>query len=702
MLGVQTDPRFQRLIENITDTVTVVNAAGEPVWTSASGRNDLGYEGGFWGGADLFSLVHPDDREQIDTGLVEILEDPSRVISGEVRLRRTDGEYSFIGFDATNHLDDLEIQGIVITARNIDVLVQARTEQERTDIELRKALDGQAQLIAGVSHEMRTPIHAIGGLSELVLAAGGLSVDQRHQVETVAREAEALRVLLDELLDLSKVGAGRMELSATPFSPAVLLDEVARAHRPNAEKKDLLLSVEIDPAVPRAVRGDEFRTRQILMNLCSNAVKYTDEGHIDLTVSLVDDSMVDGLTVLFEVADTGRGVPPEVGSAIFEPYAQARIDDRQVGTGIGLAISARLAEAMGGQLTFESPTNEALTGTTFRCEIPYERARRAADLDDLRTADTSEPTEATTSLDVLVVDDSAVNRMLAESQLELLGHKVSLVEDGADAITAVGHHQYDAVLMDWHMPGIDGLEATRRIRAAGHVDLPIIAVTASALTEDRNKCLAAGMTDYLTKPVSLSGLRMILEPWAGAAPVSSEPSDAPASAPSSAPSSAASSAASEEPVHADVIDEATVASLVEDLGGDAVRSLSSAFCSELPSWLSAAQEGIEQPDLASVRRTAHTLKSTAAMLGALQLAELSAEIEHSISDTSDASPDTVEATVSVVTRLVHRLVDEAPVAAAALSPLIDHLEAAATATTSQDPTTHEPTIYKPNKEMLAP
>jgi len=660
---VQTDRRFQRLIENITDTVTVVDASGVPVWTSASSREDLGYDVGFWGGADLFALVHPEDKAQIEANLGALVEDPTSVVAGEVRLRRTDGGYSFIGFDAANRLGDPDIEGIVITARNIDALVQARTEQGRRDVELRKALAAQAQLIAGVSHEMRTPIHAIGGLSELVLSVEGLSIEHHRQVETIAREAEALRVLLDELLDLSKIGAGQIELSTAVFSPAVLLDEVARAHRPNAAKKDLLLSVEVDPSMPRAVRGDEFRTRQILMNLCSNALKYTDEGRIDLKVSMVDE-----LTTLFEVADTGRGVPAEIGSAIFEPYAQARLDDRRMGTGIGLAISARLAEAMGGQLTFESPTSGPMNGTTFRCTIPYQRARRAADLEGLRTLDDEPPAQQpepdVTPLDLLVVDDSSVNRMLAESQLALLGHKTTLVNDGADAITAVEHRRFDVVLMDWHMPGVDGLEATRRIRAAGHTDLPIIAVTASALIEDRQKCLDAGMTDYLTKPVSLSDLRDILEPWTGAARAAEagEPAAVPAAT--------------------EVIDVDTVRVLIADLGADAVRSLATAFCGELPLWLSSAQDGIDQADLALVRRTAHTLKSTAAMLGALPLAELSEEIEHIIGDASDPSS---------VAALVDRLVSEAPGAAAALSPLIDDLEAAETTNQSLTfaPTTHQ-------------
>lgn len=677
---MQTDRRFQRLIENITDTVTVVDASGVPVWTSASGRNDLGYENDFWGGADLFALLHPDDNAQIEAKLGELIDDPTSVVAGEVRLQRTDGDYSFIGFDASNHLADPDIAGIVIAARNIDALVQTRTEQERRDVELRKALAAQAQLIAGVSHEMRTPIHAIGGISELVLSAEGLTIEHRRQIETIAREAEALRVLLDELLDLSKIGAGQIELSTAAFSPTMLLDEVARAHRPNASKKGLVLSVGIDPSMPQAVSGDEFRTRQILMNLVSNAVKYTDEGHIDLNVSMVDDS-----TAMFEVADTGRGVPPEIGSSIFDPYAQARLDDRRMGTGIGLAISAQLAEAMGGQLTFESPTSGPTTGTTFRCTIPYQPARRAADLESLRTLDndptTPRPEHDITSLDVLVVDDGPVNRMLAESQLVQLGHQATLVNDGADAIIAIEHHRFDLVLMDWHMPGVDGLEATRRIRAAGHADLPIIAVTASALSEDRQKCLDAGMTDYLTKPVSLSDLRRTLEPWAGAAPAAAsiaEPVDASSTA--------------------EVIDVDSVRVLVADLGGDAVRSLATAFNGEIPLWLSSVQDGIDRADLAAVRRTAHTLKSTAAMLGALRLAELSAEIEHTIDSLVDASPDDTTAALPGVTALVDRLVNQAPAAAAALSPLIDELEAAATTR----PQTYSPKTNDRNKEMLSP
>ncbi len=624
----------QKLLGHIADTVTVVGADGVPMWTSASSDDSLGYESDFWQSANLFDLVHPDEANKVGRWLDELLAQPGGEVSGELRLRRADGTYGFVGFRCVNLLDDSDVGGIVIAARSVDDEVRAREHQARQNAHFESQLAGHSALIADVSHEMRAPIHAVLGLTELLLDDGEMSLDQRRDLETVRREADSLKVMVDELLDLSKLGADRVELQSEPFSPTGLLDEVARAFVPQAHGKGLGLTVQMDPTVPRSVVGDAFRVRQILTNLVSNAVKYTDAGAIVLALDTTDTG-----DLLFKVIDTGRGIPDSVRESIFEPYTQARAGDVATGTGIGLAIVRRLAEMMGGTVWLESVVAGApgeSSGTTFFCELPLPEGRRSSDRASAprqavnRTAGSVSPAEASADQrgsgtqaernvgetkddgpPILVVDDSEVNRMLASSQLRRLGYEPVLASSAAEALDVLATRPPAAILMDWHMPDVDGLEATRRIRSSGASwsDLPIVAVTASALVDDRQTCLDAGMDDYLSKPVSLADLDGMLRRW-----VPTEDPNA--------------SQASEH------LDGSVVDALREELGDDGiVCSIVGTFIGELDRLGGVIESALDPssdaaaPETEVIRRAGHTVKSTAAMLGANRLATAAAALE---------------------------------------------------------------------------
>ncbi len=498
--------------------------------------------------------------------------------------------------------------------------------------ELAELTDAQSDLVASISHEMRNPLHAISGLAELLADDPSLSETAARNVATLGRECAALRRMIDDLLDFSKAVAGRMELDVRPFSPAIVADQSMTAFRSAAEKKGLTLTAHIDAAVPRAVLGDGFRVRQVLKNLLSNAVKYTDTGSVELRVQPTDES-----GVRFSVSDTGAGIPAPAIETIFDPYKQARRTDSNKGTGLGLAITKQLVELMGGTLKLESGDS----GTRFWCDLPLPAARRATD-------QVVETLENGTGV-VLVVDDSEVNVMLSSSQLQRLGYTPLTAGGGHEALRLLETESVDLVLMDWHMPDIDGLETTRRLRERearqGLGRMPVIAVTASAVSGDRERCLAAGMDDYLAKPVSLGDLATMLNRWL------------------ETPDETGAKNESTE----SLVDLSRIDQLVEDLGDrSVVASVVATFLAELPTWRGALVDAVEKNDLVTAKRSAHTLKSTAALLGARALSTTCADFETAADDDPDAARS-----------MVDRFVQQADRAATELSEVHQQLQQAA-------------------------
>lgn len=583
--------RYRKLIENISDTVTVVDAEGVSIWTSAAARGDLGYEAEFWGQADLFGLAHPDDRAAIEQGLVDILRATGVVVDGEARLRRPDGTYRHVAYRAVNRLDDPDISGIVITARPIDAEILVRQERIERQAELEAALTHRAQFIADVSHEMRSPLHAIVGLTEIIVSSDELAPALRRQLQSIEREARALRLMLDELLDFSKISANRIELRSEPFSPGAVMDAVGASHGSTARERGLDFRVAIDPSLPLVLLGDEHRLRQVMVNLVSNAIKYTDTGSIELSARYDRDGRLE-----LAVADTGPGIPEAAWPTLFEPYLQARARDSTKGTGLGLVITKRLVELMDGELHFDTSP----AGTVFRVRVALGEGRRRSDRLAVRGIPEA---QAARGLEVLVVDDSEVNLMLASSQLERLGHNPTTVESSEACLELLSRAAFDIILMDWHMPEIDGLEATKRIRATEGSErrTPVIATTASVMAGDRETCLAAGMDDYLPKPVSLQDLARMIERWA--------PTDRRAISPEANKTSG-------------------VEALLNELGDEEiVKAVLATFLGELPGWRDDLTKGVETDDLPRARRAAHTLKSTALMLGATELSAQCASFE---------------------------------------------------------------------------
>jgi CheY-like chemotaxis protein len=368
-----------------------------------------------------------------------------------------------------------------------------------------------------MSHEIRTPLNGVIGLTSL-LQTTPLTPEQREYVCGIQTSGEALLSLISDILDLSKIEAGQLTLERHPLDLRRLVQEVAEVVGTQARAKGLHLSVAVAPAVPAALEGDAVRLRQVLLNLAGNAVKFTERGTVEIAVARAEED-AEGALLWIGVSDTGIGIATEAQARLFEPFVQADASTtrRYGGTGLGLAICKRLVEAMGGQIGVQSALGQGSTfWVTFR--LARLQKRRSASQAPRATAPAqAEAPPATAHRGrVLVVEDNPINRLVAAGLLEGLGYTVHTVEDGRQAVGAVGREAYDLVLMDLHMPELDGFAATAAIREqeqeAGR-RLPIVALTADALAGDAERSRAAGMDDHLTKPLSRERLAAVLERW---------------------------------------------------------------------------------------------------------------------------------------------------------------------------------------------
>ena len=524
--------------------------------------------------------------------------------TGEITNKRKDGTL-FESYLSVSVLRDGQGQvlGVMGISRDITERKQAEAALQASKEAAEAANRSKSAFLANVSHEIRTPMNGILGMAELVLGTE-LSVEQREYLELVKASAEALLGVINDLLDLSKIESGKLVFDPREFSLRASLHEAMKTLAVPAYRKGLELVYEVQPDVPDGLIGDIGRLRQIIVNLVGNAIKFTAQGEVVLRIALYQGAncqspspagdTVNTCALHVSVTDTGIGIPAAQQQAIFEPFVQAdgSMTRHYGGTGLGLSIAAQLVALMGGRIWVESTVG---TGSTFHVTVPFGvqpgQSPALPVLAPVSPQQTTPEAQDGRSLRVLLAEDNAINQRLTVRLLEKRGHTVTVVQDGTEALAALRRQMFDVVLMDIQMPCMDGLETTQAIRAHEQdtaTRIPIVAMTAHAMQGDRERCLAAGMDGYVSKPLRPTELFEVIASLT--APAASTPE---------------TPAASEE--EQDILDRKT---LWERVAGDAelLREIIELFLADCPERLLELHEALTHQDYTALARAAHRLK----------------------------------------------------------------------------------------------
>ena len=486
-------------------------------------------------------------------------------------------------------------------------LAREAEARKRTEQEARAANLAKGQFLANASHEIRTPMQGVLGMAELLLR-GELSPAQREQAELIRTSAEALLALVDDILDLSRIEAGRLLLRPRDFHLREMVGEAVRLLAPRAAAQRIGLRLDVAAGIPETLHGDPVRLRQVLINLVGNAIRHTREGFVAVKVETRGGDGEGGTPrIRFEVQDTGTGIRPAVQTRLFQRFARSEssASENLEGAGLGLVISKSIVELMGGEIGFESTYG---AGSAFWFEVPQVAAQGTEvvhrPVPGLREDGRR---EARGGARVLVVDDHPVNRILALPQLQELGYLADTAPSGQAALDLLAQRSYDAVLLDCAMPEIDGYETCRRLRAREGEGrrTPVIAVTAFARDNVEEKCLAAGMDDFLGKPYRVEDLAAKVDLWVGIGPAAPDSRDG------------------------ERLDErlAALQRLGEKHGEAVLAQVVEAFLGQGARDLAAMAQALGEADGEAVAAAAHSLRGSSGILGAAELAARCAELE---------------------------------------------------------------------------
>jgi len=456
-------------------------------------------------------FLHPDDQESAWQSIQEHLEGLRPFHKAEYRMRTKLKQYRWILDQAKVVKRDATGRPMRMSGTHTDI-TEIKQVEKRLQIAMEQASaanQAKSEFLANMSHEIRTPMNGILGMLQLMKTTS-LDDEQKEYILAAIKSSKRLTRLLSDILDLSRIEAGKLVLDEVEFEMKHQKESVTDLFAVNARQKGLSLEFFIEASIPPKLIGDEARLRQVLFNLVGNALKFTEKGSIRVDVSLLPSSSDSCIRVLFTVADTGISIPDELLKDIFEPFVQAEgsFTRRFQGAGLGLSIVRRLVKVMRGALTIDSVKGE---GTTMYLSLPFKlplgNQARAEQLTPLLLP------LAETRLRLLFAEDDKENLHAGKCMLEKFGYSVTTATNGQEALTLFAAQDFDLILLDIQMPVMDGVEATKLIRAGStaKASIPIIAMTAFAMVGDKEKFLSAGMDDYISKPVDMSELKEVIE-----------------------------------------------------------------------------------------------------------------------------------------------------------------------------------------------
>jgi len=508
------DSQYARsLIEASLDPLVTISAEGKITDMNEATVNITGVTREFLTGTDFFDyFTVPHKAREV---YQEVFAKGS-VADSPLTLRHIDGKLTDVLFNGSIYKDDRgTVQGVVIVARDVTqqkriatelteaivsaematlIAEEAKLKAESATIIANDAVKAKQQFLSNMSHEIRTPMNAIIGFTKVLLKTN-MSAKQKEYLEAIKLSGDALIVLINDILDLAKVDAGKMTFEQIPFKMERSIAAILHLFQTKIQEKNLKLEKEYDNRIPEALLGDPVRLNQIILNLVSNAVKFTTKGKITVSVKLLDEDEKEA-SIEFAVTDTGIGIPESKIEKIFENFQQATSGTSRLygGTGLGLAIVKQLVEAQSGTIQVSSKENE---GSTFSFVLKFQKTNTETEFE----SEPIEPDMNMTGIKVLVAEDIALNQLLMRTLLEDFGFECDIADNGKIATDKIQAQKYDVVLMDLQMPVMNGFEATGFIRNELKSDIPIIALTADVTTVDLTKCKTVGMNDYIAKPV---------------------------------------------------------------------------------------------------------------------------------------------------------------------------------------------------------
>jgi PAS domain S-box-containing protein len=591
----ESETRYRQLVEKAQDIIYRTNPKGYFIYVNPMTCRATGYGEVELVGRPFTDFVRPDHRGRVMAALADQLDKRVPTTYDEFAILTKGGDEVWIGQNVQLLEGDERVQGLQAVARDITDRKRAQEAVEAARSADREASRAKAEFLAGMGDELRRPLDAILGVAELLLGSA-LDEAQQEWTHTIEGSAATLRGRLDRILEFAALEGGRATVARVELDAGRVVREAASRFVEAAARKGLALDVDApDPFL--AVEGDSERLRRILECLIDNAVKFTDTGRVRVSAAIAGGGR-DSVQVRFEVQDSGRGIGPQVHKRLFRPFVpQDDSPRRHAGAGLGLAIARGWVDAMNGSMGF---TTQPGQGSTFWFTVPFPRAGSHS---AAGAAAAAEPPAR-----VLVVEDSHVNRKLLVAILEHLGYRVDALGNGVDAVEAAARTRFDAILMDCQLPQMDGFAATAWIRQREEGRrTPIIALTASVLPGDREKCFAAGMDDYLGKPYGIRELTVMLEKWVRR----SEPEIAPA------PAKGVSSFGPDHPLR-----------VLESQGRSRLAAeIIDLFLETAPQRIAGLKQGVGTGDVSALATLAQGLKGATVRLGARRMSELCAQIQ---------------------------------------------------------------------------